>query len=136
MAQTLWFVSFVSFFYGCIQLKPFWITLRESFGVGKKILQFQKASVSVFQLQELLSSGLVPEPNDWNRLMSLPEPWNQIASQSVVELRDLAAADPMGRAVGAGGRQCAGRIGRQSLYRPGPEGQIQCGTGAQDQDHY
>ena len=47
----------------------------------------QKVAFLLHELQETLEAGLVPTQLRWQELEKLPEPWGQLASQSLLELR-------------------------------------------------
>ena len=89
--SMVWFISFWFMWAGLVKLKPILVILQESWGLSRKMKLFQAASQKVYQLQEMLSAGLVPEQHEWKSLTELPKPWNEITYKSVVELRDLGA---------------------------------------------
>lgn len=89
--SCMWFISFWIILTGLKLLKPILAILQESWGLAHKMKLFQAASQKVYQLQEMLSAGLVPEQGEWKSLTELPKPWNEITYKSVMELRDQGA---------------------------------------------
>ncbi len=91
VAPLVWFVAFFCLRHGFKLLSPVWRVIQESWGIKKRIRNYQFAAQKLFQLQEVLASGLVPETHEWQQLETLPAPWNHISYRSVLELRDQGA---------------------------------------------
>src|SRR4051812_43124303 len=68
--------------------------LWPEFGLGidlgasrKARLGLSRASSAFRELEEMLSAGLLPEAERWERLRELDAPWGRLAHESLCELR-------------------------------------------------
>jgi hypothetical protein len=59
---------------------------------GREKEELKRVDWTLLELAETLESGLVPEPERWEKLARLPEPWGPLASASLLELRKKGAA--------------------------------------------
>jgi hypothetical protein len=86
-----WVVTYLSFFYGVVELKPLGLKLKDHFLQNRAIEALRRAVQHLKLLSEMLESGVVPEAPDWLKIRSFPEPWGKILFESVTELRSQGA---------------------------------------------
>jgi len=93
--MALWILSILLFLVSSREL------LRDSSGSGvwsrweqarRELRGLRQVEVLLLELEETLEAGIVPEPDRWERLRSLPAPWGRLTGASLEELRRQGAA--------------------------------------------
>ena len=63
-----------------------------SIGVAAERRRLKSVSLSLQEIEESLSSGMVPDSDMWAALERLPQPWGSLIFQSLSELRSSGGA--------------------------------------------
>ena len=87
-----WTFSFGTFFLAIHSFWPDLLAAASIFGVGRDQAALSKVISLLHELQETLEAGLVPAPERWDALKDLCTPWNQLAYDSLQELRQCGGA--------------------------------------------
>jgi hypothetical protein len=87
-----WFCCFVSLGLGVRLLAPDLQWLRSAFSLGRERGALERVTSLLLELEETLASGLLPQPERWEKLKLLPTPWGRLSSESLEELRSHGGA--------------------------------------------
>ncbi len=66
--------------------------LSLSFGQAREIKLLRGISDLLLEIEETLSSGLIPAPERWEAMRKLPAPWGKLTTQSLEGLRSSGGA--------------------------------------------
>jgi len=82
-----WTLCFFCFFLSIQFLGKDLSGLSGTFGFGKQRQSLQKVINVLREIEETLMAGLVPAADRWESLKTLPNPWRDLAVDSLMELR-------------------------------------------------
>ncbi len=88
----LWLATYLCLLIGIRELDPLWQKLKVFLSQNREIIALRAATDQLKLLQEMLESGLVPGPEEWNKVKLFPKPWGEILFASLSELRAQGAA--------------------------------------------
>jgi hypothetical protein len=85
--MLVWCCCFVSLGLGLRILSPELHLIEGAFSLGREHARLQRVTSLLLELEETLASGLLPQPERWEELRRLPQPWGKLVSESVDQLR-------------------------------------------------
>lgn len=89
--MILWTCTYLCLFFGLQALAPVWVRLKLFFGQNRAILALRNSIHELRLLQEMLESGVVPAPEQWETIKTFPKPWGESLYASLMELRHQGA---------------------------------------------
>ena len=85
--MALWLCTYLCLFFGFSELRPLWRKVKVFLNQSRAIVVLRESVDQLKLIQEMLESGLVPGPGEWEKIRSFPKPWGEILFASLAELR-------------------------------------------------